>query len=89
VAKRTADRTAKIDATIKEAIDAGILREFNSQYRQRRLAAKKAGQRFMGYSEALRRLRATVAESVAKDGTIPKSFIAEVFDETRSRGRAV
>ncbi|MGB8745805.1 MAG: hypothetical protein WCD54_07545 [Pseudolabrys sp.] len=51
-----------------------MLKEFNAQYRQRRLQAKKS-QRFMSYSEALRRLRATVADAVASGGTIPKSFV--------------
>ena len=41
----------------------------------------------MSYSEALRRLRATVADAVAKDGTISKSFIAGVFDEALPRQR--
>jgi hypothetical protein len=58
-----------------------VLKEFNAQYRQRRLQAKKSGQRFMSYSEALRRLRATVADAVASGGTIPKSFVAAVFED--------
>ena len=65
------------------AVDAGVLKEFNAQYRQRRLQAKKS-QRFMSYSEALRRLRATVADAVASGGTIPKSFVAAVFEDSEN-----
>jgi hypothetical protein len=61
-----------------------VLKEFNAQYRQRRLQAKKSGQRFMSYSEALRRLRATVADAVASGGTIPKSFVAAVFEDSEN-----
>ena len=85
VRRRVAERTSKIDDAIAQALDAGVLKEFNSQYRARRLAAKKAGKRFMSYSEALRRLRATVADAAASGGTISKSFIAAVFDEARPR----
>ena len=84
VAKRTADRTAKIDATIKEAVDAGILREFNATYRRLRLQAKRDGKPFVSYSEALRRLRKVVADALAsggkRDPKIPGSFVAAVFD---------
>lgn len=43
VAKRTADRTAKLDDAIAEATDAGVLKQLNSEYRRRRLGAKRAG----------------------------------------------
>ena len=53
---RVAEKTAALDKAIAEAIDAGVLKQFNTQYRQRRLEAKKNGQPFMSYSEAMRRL---------------------------------
>jgi hypothetical protein len=81
VCRRVAERTAKIDEEIARAIDGKVLKQFNSTYRQRRLEAKRNGQHFMPYSEALRRLRATVATSVAQGGTIPRSFAASVFEK--------
>lgn len=87
VLRRVGERVNKIDEAVRAAVDGGVLKEFNAQYRQRRLAARKAGKSFMSYSEALRRLRATVADAVAKDGTISKSFIAGVFDEALPRQR--
>jgi hypothetical protein len=83
VCRRVGERTAALDKAITEAIDAGVLKQFNTQYRQRRLEAKKNGQPFMSYSEAMRRLRAIVADSVAsgrKDPKIPRSFVS-VFDD--------
>ena len=80
VLRRVGERTAALDEAIKAAIDDGVLKEFNRQYRQRRLEARSAGKPFMRYSQALAKLRATVADAVAKDGTISKSFIAAVFE---------
>jgi hypothetical protein len=80
VLKRTAERMAALDQEIARAIDAGTLKRFNATYRERRLAAKQCGQPFMSYSEALRKLRAVVAGSVARK-EIPATFSA-VFDET-------
>jgi hypothetical protein len=83
VLRRVGERTAALDKAIAEAIDAGVLKQFNSEYRKRRLQAKQSGQRFMSYSEAQARLRKVVADAVAKDGTISKSFVDAVFDEAR------
>jgi hypothetical protein len=81
VAKRTADRTAALDNAIAEAIDAGVLRRFNSEYRSRRLAAKRNGQRFISYGQALGKLRSVIAGAVASGGKIPtRSFVA-VFED--------
>jgi hypothetical protein len=57
VAARVKERTAKIDQAIAAAINAGVLQQFNAEYRKRRLAAKRDGKHFMSYAEALRRLR--------------------------------
>ena len=75
VLRRTAERISKINETIAAAIDAGVLKSFNSTYRARRLQAKQRGEPFLSYSEALRRLRSVVARSVAR-GKIPGSFTA-------------
>ena len=81
VLRRVAEKTAALDKAIAKAIDAGTLRTFNRTYRERRLAAKRDGKPFMPYSQALAKLRAVIADSVAR-GEIPKSF-ASVFDEAR------
>jgi hypothetical protein len=83
VAKRTADRTAKIDEALKQALDEGVLKMFNAEFRKRRLAAKRAGRRFMSYHAAHERLRRVVTEMVAKGGLVTQSLIAGVFDEAR------
>ena len=83
VVKRVAERVSVIDQTIAQAIDAGVLKSFNSTYRARRLQAMQRGKSFMSYSQALAKLRKVVADAVAKDGTIPKSFVDAVFDEAR------
>jgi hypothetical protein len=57
------------------------LQTFNREYRRRRLQSKRRGETFMTYSEALRRLRALLAKSVAAGGVIPPSFIKAVFDQ--------
>ena len=41
----------------------------------------------MSYSEACARLRRVVADAVAKDGAIPKSFIAAVFEQSDSANK--
>lgn len=79
VLRRTAERISKINETIAAAIDAGVLKSFNSTYRARRLQAKQRGEPFLSYSEALRRLRSVGARSVAR-GKIPGSFTA-VFED--------
>jgi hypothetical protein len=83
VRRRVAERTSAIDEAIAEAVDSGVLKQFNSEYRKRRLQAKQSGKPFMSYPEAHARLRKVIADAVAKDGTISKSFIAAVFDEVR------
>ena len=81
VVRRVGERTAKIDEAIKSAISDEVLKEFNAQYRSRRLAAKRDGQRFISYGQALVKLRKVVADAVASGGKIPtRSFVAAVFE---------
>ena len=92
VVKRVAERVSVIDQEVAAAIDSGTLQRFNQTYRERRLAAKRNGQKFISYSEALRKLRKVIAKSVANGGEIPPSFIVAAFDEaprirTRKRDR--
>jgi hypothetical protein len=37
----------------------------------------------MSFGEASRRLRKVIADSIANGGTIPDSFVRQVFDEGR------
>jgi hypothetical protein len=79
---RVRERTGWIEAALREAKADGLLAQFHQEYKQRRLKAKARGETFMGFAEAERRLRAVIADAVAKgDGTVP-SFVA-VFDEAR------
>jgi len=86
VLRRVGERTAALDKAISEAVDAGVLKRFNSEYRKRRLQAKQGGQRFMSYSEAQARLRKVIADAVASGGRIPRSFVAAVFEESGAAG---
>jgi hypothetical protein len=83
VAKRTTERTARIEAALQQAKADGLLAQFHQEYKARRLKAKARGETFMGFAEAERRLRAVIADAVARGGEIPSSFIASVFDEAR------
>jgi hypothetical protein len=85
VLRRTADRMTAIDQEMSRAIDAGVLKKFNATYRENRLEAKRKGEPFISYSEALRKLRSVIAGSMARGGVIPASFIASVFDERPPR----
>jgi len=76
---RIAARTRKIDEALAQARAAGLLARFHQEYKRRRIAAGAAGQHFISFSLAERRLRKLIADSIAASGTIPKSFTA-VFD---------
>ena len=77
---RVRERTAKIDAALKQALDEGWLKTFNSEYRKRRLAAQAAGRPFMSYQTAYTRLRKVVTEMVSRGGLVTQSLIVSVFD---------
>jgi len=79
VLERVQQRTAKIDAAIEQAIDAGVLKQFNDEYRRRRLEAKRAGKGFMAYGIAQARLRKAVTAMVARGGLVTESLIGGVF----------
>ena len=54
VLKRVGGRTSKIDEEIAKAIDAGVLKKFNAEYRTRRIRAKQRNESFMSYSKHYR-----------------------------------
>jgi hypothetical protein len=68
----------ELESKLTAAQDAGQLREFNQEYQRRRLAAKMAGRRFIGYQEARARLRALLAAAAA--GKFTGNVILRVFD---------
>ena len=76
---RVQARTRKIDEAIAQAKADGLLARFHQEYKRRRIAARAAGQHFISFSLAERRLRKLIAESIAAGGVIPQSF-TEVFD---------
>jgi hypothetical protein len=76
---RVQARTRKIDEALAQAKAGGQLAQFHQAYKERRLKAKAAGRDFMSFTEAERRLRKLIADSIAAGGTIPQSFTA-VFD---------
>lgn len=49
VLERVQQRSAKIELAIERAMDAGVLHQFNAEYRRRRLEAQRAGRGFMPY----------------------------------------
>jgi hypothetical protein len=77
---RVRERTAKIDAALKQALDEGTLKVFNTEYRKRRLAAQAAGRPFMTYGTAHARLRKAITCMLAKGGLVTGSLIVSVFD---------
>jgi hypothetical protein len=76
---RVAARTRRIDEVIAQAKADGQMVAFHQAYKERRLKAKASGQPFMSFTEAERKLRKLIADSIAAGGTIPQSFTA-VFD---------
>jgi hypothetical protein len=61
---------------------AHVLREFNQEYRRRRLEAQSRGERYIGYAQAKERLRGAMVK-VAATGAAPVAFIREVFEAIR------
>ncbi len=80
VVERVAQRTGKIEAAIERAIDEGVLKQFNAEYRKRRLAAKRIGKAFMTYGAAQARLRKAVTAMIARGGLVTQSLVAQVFE---------
>jgi len=79
VLERVQQRTSRIETAIEQALDAGVLKQFNAVYRKRRLEAKRAGRGFMSYSAAQARLRKVVTAMVTRCGLITESLIDGVF----------
>lgn len=74
----------RISVVLAAAHDRGDLKFFNSEFRRRRTAARAAGERFMSYAEAMRRLRRELACVAA--GRITALMVARVFGEVPHQG---
>jgi hypothetical protein len=66
----------KIDARLAKAQAAGLLEEFNREYRVRRVAAEARGARFMPYAIARSRLQRALGKVAAGE---PAAIMREVF----------
>jgi hypothetical protein len=80
VISRVAKRTERIEQAIEAAKADGLMQQFHSEYRRRRLQAKARGKRYMSFRVAERKLHKAVADAIAADGTIKASFISRVLD---------
>lgn len=78
VLSRVRTSTAVIDGKLTAAQDAGQLREFNKEYRRRRIAAQRAGKPFIDYDTARRRLAALLALVAA--GRFSGNVIEQAFE---------
>lgn len=85
-AERAAEKTAKLEAALREANANGLLQWFNAEFRRRRLAATKDGRKFMPYTVAQRRLRTAMAGIIAAGGQVERSALAVVFEAADGRG---
>jgi hypothetical protein len=81
VAQRVSEAVDRIDGSLQAAQRRGDLAFFNSTYRARRVAAQAAGQNFMSYGMALRRLRQAVAGAAANGGQCTRSLMLSVFGD--------
>jgi hypothetical protein len=78
VLTRVRNSTAVIDGKLTAAQSAGQLREFNKEYQRRRIAAQRAGKKFMDYGVARRRLATSLALVAA--GKFSGDVIQKTFE---------
>jgi hypothetical protein len=77
--QRTETIVARLDARVTQAQQSGDLGLLNKEYRRRRLQAQAAGEPFLPYRVAVRRLRKVLTEVAA--GKAAPGIIARVFDD--------
>jgi hypothetical protein len=77
VLARAADAAGRIADGLTRAQAEGLLKDFNREYRIRRLAAAERGKRFMSYDQAMARLRRALAQAAAGH---PAALMTCVFD---------
>ena len=84
VVERAAAAIKKIEAGMAWAQRTGVLTEFNTEYRRRRLAAASQGERFMSYSEATARLRQVIVQAAISGCGLTRAIAAGVFNQIGS-----
>jgi hypothetical protein len=80
--QRVQPRTQELENILRQALDDAVLKHFNREFRERRLAARVTNTPFMSYGAAHRKLRKAVLAMVARGGLIEYSLIESVFDES-------
>jgi hypothetical protein len=73
------DRAAALSSAMRQAQEAGLMRAFNTEYRQRRLAAFERGKNYMPYAVARARLTQAVASAAAHSGALTSLLIEQVL----------
>jgi hypothetical protein len=77
--QRTEEIVNRLDARVIKAQQVGDLGVLNKEYRRRRLQAQAAGEPFLSYRVAVRRLRQAIADTAA--GKAPGiGIVARVFE---------
>jgi hypothetical protein len=80
VLARASAAVERIERGIDAAQEQGLLKQFNREYKRRRLLAKARGQGFMGYQRARAKLRTALASAAAKGADVPADeLLARVF----------
>ena len=79
VLARAEAAVAKIHAGLQRAQQAGVLAEFNQEYKRRRLEAAERGNGFMSYQQAQARLQ-RVLTRIAATGVAPDAIVKTAFE---------
>jgi hypothetical protein len=80
---RTKLAVDKLASRLDAAQSAGLLKDFNTEFKRRRLEAQRRGRGFMPYNTARAKLAKLLAGAAA--GTKPESLLAAVFEDSPSR----
>jgi hypothetical protein len=81
VVQRASAAVERIDTRLDQAQEQGLLKEFNRQYKRRRLLAQARGEGFIPYRHAKARLRKMLTTAAATGG-LPENLFDRVFGET-------
>jgi hypothetical protein len=69
-----------LEGKLTAAQNAGVLREFNQEYKRRRIAAQRAGKRYLYYEAARAKLRALLAAAADDRFSSDGDIIRRVFE---------
>jgi hypothetical protein len=79
VLARAEAAVARIQAGMQRAQQAGLLAEFNQQYKKRRRAAFVSGRNFISYQQARIRLQGALSK-IAATGVAPEKLMQSIFE---------